>query len=65
MWEFPHILFTRLLANLLDEKGQDLVEYTLTFTMIALGSVAGMSAVAQGVNQTFLALGNVLTTAVA
>ena len=56
--------FPRTTAKLLDEKGQDLVEYGLTMAVIALGSVAGMTAVAQSLNEAFLHAGSVLTTAI-
>jgi Flp pilus assembly pilin Flp len=57
-------LFSDIASSLFDEKGQDLVEYSLTFAVIALGSVAEMKAVAQGVNDAFLAVGNLLTTSI-
>ena len=42
---------------LLDRKdGQGLTEYALAFTVIALGAVAGESAVAQQVNHTFISI---------
>jgi Flp pilus assembly pilin Flp len=54
-------LFPQITAKLLDETGQDLVEYGLTMAVIAFGSVAGMTAVAHSVNSAFLAVGQVLT----
>ncbi len=46
----------RMIANwskirnfMASEKGQDLVEYTMAFSVIALGTVAGMSSVATAV----------------
>jgi pilus assembly protein Flp/PilA len=35
------------------EEGQDLVEYALVVALIALGAVAGMSALAGGINSAF------------
>jgi len=35
------------------EEGQDLVEYALVVALIALGAVAGMSALAGGINRAF------------
>jgi len=35
------------------EEGQDLVEYALVVALIALGAVAGMRALAGGVNSAF------------
>ena len=57
-------LCPRINAKLLDEKGQDLVEYGLAMTVIALGSVAGATAVAQSLNQAFLNIGSLLTNAI-
>lgn len=42
------------------EEGQDLVEYALTVAMIALGAVAGMGALASGINNAFLTLSTTL-----
>jgi hypothetical protein len=50
-------------AILVLDAGQDLPEYALTFVMVALGTVAGMSSIAGSVNQTFAAVANTLTTA--
>ena len=46
------------------ENGQGLTEYALAFTVIALGTVAGQSAVAQQVNHTFISITSTITTAV-
>jgi len=54
----------KIKAQLLDERGQDLVEYSLTFAIVALGSVAGMSAVAQSMSNAFLAVGGLLTSSI-
>jgi Flp pilus assembly pilin Flp len=56
--------FNQITAMLIDETGQDLVEYGLTMAVIALGSVAGMTAVAQSVNQTFLVVGGLLSSSI-
>jgi Flp pilus assembly pilin Flp len=50
----------RMLAH---EEAQGLTEYALCFTMIALGTVAGMSAIANSVNHTFIAAANTFTAA--
>lgn len=47
---------------LLLEEGQDLVEYSLVFAMIALGSVTGMGALASGLNDVFSNVSSTLTT---
>ena len=51
------------LRNLLiHEDGQDLVEYSLVFAMIALGSVTGMGSLAAGLNTVFSSVASSLTT---
>jgi Flp pilus assembly pilin Flp len=47
-----------------NDDGQGLTGYALAFTVIALGTVAGQSAIAQQVNHTFIAITSTLTTAV-
>lgn len=64
MPELIHNIFPKIIAKLLDETAQDLVEYGLTFAVVALGSVAGMSAVAQSLNQAFLVVGSLLTSSI-
>jgi pilus assembly protein Flp/PilA len=40
--------------NIMDrEEGQDLVEYALVVALIAFGAVAGMNALAGGINTAF------------
>jgi pilus assembly protein Flp/PilA len=52
-----------LLRNLLiNDSGQDLVEYSLVFAMIALGSVTGMGSLASGLNDIFSTVSSTLTT---
>jgi pilus assembly protein Flp/PilA len=47
------------------EEGQDLVEYALVVALIALGAIAGMSALASGINQAFSTVATNLTSDVA
>ena len=47
---------------LISESGQDLVEYSLVFAMIALGSITGMGYLASGLNDVFSTVGSTLTT---
>jgi len=47
---------------LLRDGGQDLVEYSLVFSMIALGSVTGMTSLASGLNDVFSTVSSTLTT---
>ena len=44
------------------QNGQGLTEYALAFSVIALGTVAGQSAVAEKVNHTFIAITTTITT---
>lgn len=43
------------------EVGQDLVEYSLVFAMIALGAITGMGYLASGINTEFSNVAQVLT----
>lgn len=57
------------LANLLrrvhqDESGQDLIEYALVTALIAFGAVAGMSTVADYINNAFSTIGSKVVSAV-
>ncbi|WP_348260977.1 Flp family type IVb pilin [Telmatobacter sp. DSM 110680] len=45
------------------EEGQDLVEYSLVFAMIAFGAITGMGYLASGINTEFSNVAQVLTTA--
>ncbi|HXS78055.1 MAG TPA: hypothetical protein VN753_17895 [Terracidiphilus sp.] len=61
----PLQALTCFACNLLvREGGQDLVEYSLIFAMIALGSVTGMGYLASGINDVFSTVGSTLTTSV-
>ena len=46
---------------LLDDKGQDLIEYALVVALIGFGATAGMKKVATGVNNAFGGIGTTLT----
>ena len=45
-----YITYKNVMAR---EEGQDLVEYALVVALIAFGAVAGMSALAGGINTAF------------
>lgn len=47
------------------KHGQSMTEYAMAVGLIALGCVAGESAVAHSVNQTFIVLATTITTGVA
>lgn len=53
-----------LLRLLADEAGQDLIEYALIFTFLALGGVATMKGVATSLGSFFGTLGTTLTSSV-
>jgi pilus assembly protein Flp/PilA len=42
------------------EEGQDLVEYALVVALIAFGAVAGMNALATGINNAFKTVSTML-----
>lgn len=44
------------------EHGQDLIEYALVIALIALAATAGMSTLAQDINNSFTNIGSVMTT---
>jgi pilus assembly protein Flp/PilA len=45
-----------------NESGQDLVEYALVVALIAFGSTAGMSSLANGINSAFNTISSDLAT---
>jgi len=47
---------------LLDEEGQDLIEYALVVALIAFAATAGMNALATSLNAAFTSVGTTLTT---
>jgi pilus assembly protein Flp/PilA len=57
-------MFLKMLVKLQDlknrEEGQDLVEYALVVALIALGAVAGMKALATGINTLFTSISTTL-----
>jgi pilus assembly protein Flp/PilA len=55
----------RILSGLLvDESGQDLIEYALVAALIALGATAAMTSLAGSISTAFSTVGSKLTTAV-
>jgi pilus assembly protein Flp/PilA len=46
-------LYLKVRNVMLREEGQDLVEYALVVALIAFGAIAGMSALAGGINNAF------------
>jgi pilus assembly protein Flp/PilA len=47
-----------------DESGQDLIEYALVTALIAFGAVAGMSTVADYINNAFSLIGSKVVSAI-
>jgi pilus assembly protein Flp/PilA len=45
-----------------EENGQDLVEYALVVALIALAATAGMSTLAQDINNAFTLIGSTVST---
>lgn len=64
MNDFLLKLHVAVKSNLARVDAQSLTEYSMAFSLIALGCVAGLSAVAHGVNQTFIAMATTITTGV-
>lgn len=56
--------FVAAKSILVRNNGQNLTEYAMAFSLIALGCVAGLSAVAHGVNQTLISMATTITTGV-
>ena len=53
---------THLLNNLIvDDSGQDLIEYALVAALVGLGAVASMKGLANSINTAFANVGNSLT----
>jgi len=46
---------------LLNDNGQDLIEYALVVALIAFAATVGMSTIAQDINQAFTNIGTKLT----
>ena len=46
---------------LLDEEGQDLIEYALVVALIAFAATAGMSSLAAAINTAFTGVGTTLS----
>lgn len=53
-------LYVRLQV-LRDDRGQDLIEYALVVSLIALAATAGMSSVANAINTAFSNIGSKIT----
>ncbi len=58
------ISYKRMLNVILQEEGQDLVEYALVVALIALAATAGMGSLATAINGAFTALSTTLTSSI-
>ncbi len=58
--EFRHKA-ARLISIVSKEEGQDIVEYALIVTLIALAATAGMNTLASAINNEFSALGTMIS----
>ena len=54
--------FATTMQILLDEEGQDLIEYALVVALIAFAATAGMGSLATAINTAFSGIGTTLTT---
>jgi pilus assembly protein Flp/PilA len=55
-----YIKFQNLKSSLMQEEGQDLVEYALVVALIALAATAGMRTLASDINAAFTSVGTTL-----
>jgi pilus assembly protein Flp/PilA len=54
-----------ILKLIIEDSGQDLIEYALVAALVGLGSVAAMQGLAASITNAFSGVGNALTNAVA
>jgi pilus assembly protein Flp/PilA len=52
-----------IVRTLIQEDGQDLVEYALLIALLGFACVAGMGTLANGINSVFVTVGSKLTVA--
>jgi pilus assembly protein Flp/PilA len=55
-------LSAKLQTLMLQEEGQDLIEYALVVALVAFGAMVGMRGLATSINTAFAAIGTTLTT---
>ena len=55
-------LYIKMRNLVLEDDGQDLIEYALVVALIAFAATAGMSSVASTINNAFSNVSNTLTT---
>jgi pilus assembly protein Flp/PilA len=54
--------YVRMQTLLVDERGQDLIEYALVVALIAFAATAGMNTVASDINLAFNKIGTKIVT---
>jgi len=54
-------LSVKMQTLLMNEEGQDLIEYALVVALIAFAATVGMSSLAKDINKAFTDIGTVLT----
>jgi pilus assembly protein Flp/PilA len=57
-------LYSRLQTLILQEEGQDLIEYALVVALIAFAAVTSMQTLATDINTAFLGIGTSLNNAI-
>jgi pilus assembly protein Flp/PilA len=57
-------LYSRLQTLILQEEGQDLIEYALVVALIAFAAVTSMQTLANDINTAFLGIGTSLNNAI-
>ncbi len=55
-------LSAKMQCMLMNEEGQDLIEYALVVALICFAATAGMSTLASDINKAFGGIGDTLTT---
>jgi pilus assembly protein Flp/PilA len=55
------ILYSGMQRLIMNEEGQDLIEYALVVALIAFAATVGMGSLATSINSAFTAIGTVLT----
>jgi pilus assembly protein Flp/PilA len=57
-------MYLKVQSLLNREEGQDLIEYALLVALIAFAATAGMSSIANALNNSFGAIANTLTSSI-
>ena len=60
----PFLRIQSRVRILLDDSGQDLIEYALVVALVAFGATVGMGTVANGINNAFSTIASRLSSAI-